>query len=695
MSRDSHRPILILALLLGAGAAAAGEAPSLDQLDLEQLLKVRVDVASQGESTLLDAPAVVSVITADEIRRSGARDLRDVLRTVPGFEPGVRMIGYPQIGVRGVLTDNSEKVRILLDGLPVNENLEGSGTIVFGDFALENVERIEIIRGPGSALYGTNAFVAVISIRTKGPPAAGWANAVSLRGGSFGTFEGSVRTGWAGQKLSAALFAHWLDTQGPASPVAVDGLRAAPGNPFYSDLNAGISLAGTWRGHTSEFRRKLTTQLKVEYGEVAFNGVFVDARKGGYLSPYWAVNERSEAHPYQFQGTLEATFRPGADWTIEPRLYLLHYRADNLWNAPEGYSAPDGQGGVTTWTAGRFDRNDATQETRGAEVRANWTPHPAHRLTAGLGFEQQALFRLVQTVNVPGEGPERTVDAPPLMPNVTRGVLSAYLQEQWTALPTLVLTGGLRLDRFDDAGTSLVPRIAAVWRPAPPLTLKLLYGEAFRAPTFVESYLYAVGGFLRGRADNRPETLRTAEVEACVRFGDLALARVAGFYTRIANLLRFVPVDGHLEYQNTPGTAVVAGLEAEVKLTLSRAVAAAFNVSGERSEDQATGQPLAGTSSKRGSASLDLTPLPGLTLHLEGVAVGPRARTPGDARPELGGYLVTNVAVTWAPTAELELAATAHNLFGADQRFADVNGPLPGDFPQEGRNLQLGLRSRF
>ena len=144
----------ILALAVASLALAAGEEPSQDlrQMSLEEILKVKLTVATRTETTLEEAPSVVSVITAEDIRRMGARDLRDVIRTVPGFELGIRSLGYPEFGLRGIMTDNSEKVQILLDGQPVNEDLEGSGTVVFGDLALDNVERIEIIRGPGSAL---------------------------------------------------------------------------------------------------------------------------------------------------------------------------------------------------------------------------------------------------------------------------------------------------------------------------------------------------------------------------------------------------------------------------------------------------------------------------------------------------------------------------------------------------------------
>ena len=102
---------LLLPALAACGLQARQEKPqNLQQLSLEELLNVKVTVASRTETTVLEAPSVVSVYTAEDLRRMGARDLRDVLRQVPGFEVGVRaQLGYPEIGVRGILTDNSEK----------------------------------------------------------------------------------------------------------------------------------------------------------------------------------------------------------------------------------------------------------------------------------------------------------------------------------------------------------------------------------------------------------------------------------------------------------------------------------------------------------------------------------------------------------------------------------------------------------
>lgn len=690
----------LLAALATAGPLLLGQESrgGLQQLSLEDLLNVKVTVASRTETTILEAPAMVTVFTAEDFRRMGARDLRDVLRTVPGFEVGIRgQLGYIEFGLRGVLTDNTEKIRILLDGVPVNENLEGSGTIIFGDMALDNIQQIEIIRGPGSALYGTNAFVGVISILTKDAAGSGAGWTVTAKGGSFATREGSVLAGWAGSRLKLSVYLHYLDSDGPASRVGRDALQEFLGPPSYSELNAGISLAGTPRGRTQEWRRHTTAQVKVAYQDFYFNGFLANIHRGPYLGTYFAVNEHSDVHPDQLQGTIGTVFRPGGDWVIEPKAYALHYRADNLWNdAPEGYRVPVGSGGTLTYTRGHYQLNQATQSTRGIEIKGTWSPDLPHRMVVGVSAEEEKLYRVRNFENVPGFGPENMFESPPIMrKEPVRTLSSLFLQDQWRLREPMTLTLGLRMDRYNDSGTSLTPRLALVWHPDAPVHVKAMYGEAFRAPTFVESYLYAASGFLRGREGNLPERIRTGEVEVGLRSGSWGTWRIGFFENRIRNLLSLVPAPGGLEYQNLPEETVVKGVEAEVRVSITNTTGIFANYSAQSGHNEATGKHLVGMANARGNLGLSALLFDHLSVHASLNLVGRRNRSEGDSRPALPGYRVVDAALTWAIPRGPEISLTAHNLLDGDQRFPSVALPLPGDFPGEGRSFQFGVRWNF
>jgi outer membrane receptor for ferrienterochelin and colicin len=153
--------LFVLAFLPGK-AQQTKPVSELDTLSLQYLMNIKLTVASAKELTPRESPGIVSYITAEDIRKVGARDLMDVLKFVPGFEFGTDVEGVVGLGIRGNWAHEG-KVVLLIDGIEMNETLYS--TLQFGNhYPIENVERIEIIRGPGSAMYGGFAAYAVINI---------------------------------------------------------------------------------------------------------------------------------------------------------------------------------------------------------------------------------------------------------------------------------------------------------------------------------------------------------------------------------------------------------------------------------------------------------------------------------------------------------------------------------------------------
>src|SRR5690349_9548311 len=152
--------------------------------------KSTVSIATGSQQTLRRAPAVASVITAEDIAAMGAIDLDEVLETVPGMHVDRNPIAYaPLYTIRGVYSPNNPQVLMLLNGVPTTTLVTGGKGNVWGGFPLENVARIEVIRGPGSALYGADAYAGVINIITK-TAAQQPGTQLGIRAGSFGTWDG-------------------------------------------------------------------------------------------------------------------------------------------------------------------------------------------------------------------------------------------------------------------------------------------------------------------------------------------------------------------------------------------------------------------------------------------------------------------------------------------------------------------------
>src|SRR6185436_10159564 len=164
-------------------------------LSLEQLMNIKISVASVKEMTSRESPGIITLITADDIKNLGARDLMDVLKVVPGFDFGTDVEGVVGIGVRGNWAHEG-KILLLIDGQQMNENLYSS--LQMGNhYPVDNIERIEIIRGPGSAIYGDFAEYAVINITTK--------KAKDINGAGVSAMYGMTNKALGHRNISVAL----------------------------------------------------------------------------------------------------------------------------------------------------------------------------------------------------------------------------------------------------------------------------------------------------------------------------------------------------------------------------------------------------------------------------------------------------------------------------------------------------------
>jgi outer membrane receptor for ferrienterochelin and colicin len=145
-----------------------------------------VSIATGTTQPIAKAPAVASVITANQIRAMGARDIDQVLESVPGLHISLSAIYNPEYLFRGISSDFSPQVLMLINGIPITNLFQGDRNLVWGGMPVEAISRIEVIRGPGSALYGADAFAGVINIVTKTPQEVK-NNSAGLRLGSFDT----------------------------------------------------------------------------------------------------------------------------------------------------------------------------------------------------------------------------------------------------------------------------------------------------------------------------------------------------------------------------------------------------------------------------------------------------------------------------------------------------------------------------
>lgn len=507
------------------------------------------------------APSSITIISSDEIALSGATSIPDLLRQVPGIDVMQPSAGQPEVSIRGFNRRLSNKVLVLIDGRSTYADYLGAtiwGTL---PITLADIERIEVIRGVGSALYGASAFSGVINIITKAPGDASVDNQLSGGGGSAGTGMGALSMSGRNGTLS---------------------YRAS----------AGTTQLGRWATEADlETRQDLTSN--VEDQDTA-----LDQRTANAVLD-WRVGDQGLV---QVSAGIAETFGEfyalGALRDYWYDLRSLYARGDAAWGplSVRGYwNRNVGSAGPWLVEAGATDRltEELEYDLYDVEVRGDHTlgERFTHRITGGVGYRYKSTSwgYLAQ--------PE------------TENHFSGFVQDESTFGP-LHLHAALRVDKHPlQTGFQPSPRIAAVWEFMPGRALRLNAGTAFRNPTFIENYtsLYlptptndGVVVNTRGDRDLAPERILSAEVGVLDHASDQWRGEVSAYVNQVDGLIDLGNVSasdrqlegfdedlgsfvaGESSFINETGTYRAAGAELNVEYFGIEGLDAMVNYSFER-----------------------------------------------------------------------------------------------------------------
>jgi len=662
------RSWLLVALLAShAAVATAAGAPGTPQHELLLFDETPITGAAKHAQSAREAPARVTVITRDEITRFGYRTLAEALRAVPGFYlSGDR--NYDHIGLRGFLRPNdfNDRILLLVNGHTYNNDLYQQAYLG-QDFGidLEAVDHIEVIRGPGSALYGGNAFFAVI-------------NVVTTTGRDTPGVQPLVETGSFGRKRGQASVGHvtadGADVFASGSVLDVDGQESL----FYPAYDTPATNHGI--AHDADGERALKFFTSAQYGRFSFQG---------------GTSWREKHVP---TGAFDTTFDDPGTKTVDTRQFAeaLYEAAPIARTDVTARLFYDGTGyhGTFVYGAGptRAKNEDlGTSHWFGGEVRARRELFAGNALTVGTEYTYHP--RAVQeNFDLPSG---RTF----LHDTRSYGVVGVYMQDEWEVLPRLTLTGGLRYDSYYGRLQQVSPRLGAVWTARDDTTVKLLFGQAFRPPNLYEQYYGYPSIGIQNLANTRLDAEHITTYEAVLEQGlwNLAQGTLAVYRYDVDDLIEQVQLrrpgfDGvTLQYRNT-GAAEANGAEAELRVPLPRGIVAraAYSAQAARDED---GRILSNSPKHLGSVGL-LVPLGyGFDAGTELLIVGPRRNLVG-RRLEAARILNLNLGYR-PPGTDLRVSAGLYNLF--DQSYPDPGGAehRQDRIPQDGLTFRVQLRYAF
>ncbi|MSU56958.1 MAG: TonB-dependent receptor [Pedosphaera sp.] len=657
-------------LFLAVTAAQGGEtntttaaADAFTSMDLDQLMQVKVPIvygASKHEQKITEAPSAVSIVTQEDIKEFGYRTLGDILR-------GVRDLyvtsdrAYQTVGIRGVnrLGDFGGRVLLTLDGHRLNEPVYDS-TFFGQDFPLDVdlIERVEVIRGPGSALYGNNAFFGIVNVITRkgrdlqGAEVSGLAGDQDTYGGRF-SFGKQFKNG-----VEVLASGTYFDTRGQ------DKLAYDP--------------ALVPAGRHPDWERSSKFYGSVSYGDFTLWGLFGQREKALAPGTWGMVVDNTQSRITDTRSLVELKFQKdfGSDWSVLARAYYDYYGYQG--NYEYDYMDPFNPG-IT------INRDDNHAKFGGGEIQLNKILCGRHRLTFGL--EGRDDFDVSQR-NFDVNPPTTYIDT-----TSTEGNFGLYGQAEVAVLTNLTLNAGVRYDYFTTFGSTVNPRGGLIYHPWSLTTLKALYGQAYRAPNAYEfdfqNINYAANHALR------PETIRSYELVLEQAVGQHMRLTGSFFYNDIEDLITqgIDPSDGRFIFRNTDAVQVKGGsVELETVWKYGLRTRASYTFA--EAKDTSTGALLNNAPKHLGKLQI-VAPLyrDKVSLGFELQAVSDRITARGN---KLEGQVIGNLTLfSHDLVKNLELSASIYNLW--DTKYSD---PVSSDFvtdtvPQDRRNFRVKLTYRF
>lgn len=712
-------------LLVAAGVFYIQGALGEDEYDAEDDLialygdEEFISIATGMKQPVSKAPAVASVIDYESITRMGAVDIDDVLETIPGLHIARDISGYKSIYTfRGIYSSSNPQVLLLINGIPVTNLYQGDRNQVWGGMPVEAISRIEVIRGPGSAVYGADAFSGVINIITKtGREINGLS--LSAQAGNFDTSRFSASYGNTWDDFAFGVVLEASRTDGDDSKIEFDAQSLL-------DLFSGTS-ASLAPGKVNRYNEKLDARFDLEYKSLRFrvglqqreteNGVGVAQALdpvNRYTSDRWNLDATYDNS--EFSDNLEVFLQASYYHTtqeIEEDLVLFPPGSTGpfFFDADNNPATPDVQAFPGGYPNGVIGNPEVFEQHTRINSSVVYKGIASHNLRAGAGYYYGDVYKTQEEknflayiggtcaiVNLPE--PISATDTPCVfLPEDDRENYYVYIQDIWNFSNDWELTLGVRYDDYNDFGSTVNPRLALVWSTSHNLTTKLLYGEAFRAPSFAETRVSS-NPVLLGNPNLDPEELKSYELAFDYQPRlDLGL-NLNFFYYRWDDIIQYIPDGGGSSTAQNAGEQTGYGMEFEATWDLSDTLELSGNIAWQQSTDEELDADAGNSPEKQLYVQANWEPSVNWRVNLQANWVLDRNRVFGDSRSAVDDYVWVDLTVRRKEILKgLEAALLVKNLFDEDAREPSPNGAplpsIPNDLPLAGRTLLGEIRYRF
>lgn len=656
-----------LVLLCGTGllssCAARGQespVPDLTGMSIEDLTQVQLSTASRHLEDPRKAPTAVTVITAEEIRLYGWRTLADLLGSITSFYTAYDR-SYAYVGVRGFLQSGDYNARILLliDGHRINDNVFDSA-LMGTEFPLDMdlIDRVEVARGPGSSLFGTNAELAVVNVFTRQPDHQASAE-VTSGADSFSGRTGEVRASVRTARLATLVSGSMYRSNGAYRLFFPEYDSPGTGNGIATNLD------GDRYDHAFGMIRRGRFRLEGLFGtrdkivpNASYQTIFADPGNRTMDT----VGYVDAGYSHDFSSRLQ----------LDVRAYYDGYR---FWGSYP-YTGADA-------TSRTVQINDAMADTVGLEVVVG-ERLGRHRMVVG-GTDEHS-FRINQRNYYVGQPPflndRRTLDH-----------AAGFGEVELNPSARFSFNLGGRIDWYNLYGTALSPRLAAMFFPTGSTSAKYIFSHAFRAPDPYDEFYVDEVDITATSKSLRPENINSHTVLLEHTFNGKVRMAASGFWNDLNNIIKEQQdSSGNTHFANETGDTGRGGeLELIAKYPSGWRVRTSYTY--EQTRQKQWGTTVMNSPSHLAKLNA-AAPIPTLGfLGTELLFTGPQPNFMGQ---RIGSSFLVNATLSSRPFAHgFELSASGYNLF--DRRWATPTGPevaAPATV-QDGRTLRVRLTYRL
>jgi len=695
--------------------SAVAEHPHNELSDEETLFGLYGDeelisIATGVLQPVSKAPSVATVITAADIQNMGAADIDEVLETVPGLHVSYDPFGYqPAYIFRGIYSKYNPQVLMLINGVPLTNLFQGDRGLIWGGMPINAISRIEVVRGPGSAVYGADAFAGTINVITKSYDDIDGTQA-GVRLGSFDHKELWVlnRVKISDGKLAVSF--EFTQTDGQRQIIesdkqtVLDGMfgtnaSLAPGQVNLSRENIDLRIDY----EIDDWKIRAGLQRRADWGNGVGIGEALDPHNR-YLSERWNA-DLNYKNKHSFD-----------DWELSAQLSYLDTSQEiekDLIIYPSGVDL-----GFGVFPEGFIGNPEVFERHGRANISSIFTGLNLHKIRLGFGYYYGDVYKVQETKNF-GIDPATCIPAPcsalgagaglidvtdtpfVFLQEKTRKNRYAVIQDIWDFAADWEITTGLRYDHFSDFGSTTNPRVALVWSVNHDLTAKVLYGEAFRSPSFAQT-LAINNPIVLGNPDLDPEEMKSTELAFDYRPSQEISYGLTLFHYEWKDIIQFVPDGGGATSSTAQNVGQQTGQGIEIETTWEPLYNLELNAnfSVQSSEDKNSKSVPAQSPQRQLFLSLLWKKTDNWQVYSQFNWVLDRRRAQGDNREAINDNKTVDLSLRRRRNGHpLTFALSVKNIFDSDARepspWSDPVASIPNDLPLAGRRVLAEFEYQF